>query len=82
LTTAFFHRPDELAAEIAAAGFGLDALLAVEGVGAFARDVDAWLDDPGRRATLLRAIRRVESDPALVGASSHVLAMARRPPRD
>src|ERR1051326_3221267 len=30
-TTAFFHHPDELAAEVAEAGFTLEALLAVEG---------------------------------------------------
>jgi ubiquinone/menaquinone biosynthesis C-methylase UbiE len=78
-TTAFFHRPDELADELRAAGFELDALVAVEGVGAFAREPGTWLDDPGRRETLLRAIRRVESEPSLLGASPHVLAIACKP---
>jgi hypothetical protein len=41
--------------------------------------VDAWLDDPDRRDALLRAIRRVEAEPALLGASPHLLAVGRAP---
>ncbi len=81
-TTAYFHRPDELEREIAAAGFDVTALVAVEGaVGAAAeaRALDAWLDDPGRREVLLRAIRRVEAEPSLLGASPHLLALATAP---
>jgi SAM-dependent methyltransferase len=81
-TTAYFHRPDELEREVAAAGFDITALVAVEGaVGAAAeaRALDAWLDEPGRREVLLRAIRRVEAEPSLLGASPHVLAFATRP---
>jgi ubiquinone/menaquinone biosynthesis C-methylase UbiE len=77
-TTAFFHRPDELREEVGEAGFALEALLAVEGPGSSLPDVDAWLDDPERREALLRAIRRVEAEPSLLGASSHLLAVARR----
>ena len=81
-TTAYFHRPDELEREVADAGFDVTALVAIEGaVGAAAetRALDAWLDDPGRREVLLRAIRRVEAEPSLLGASPHVMAVATRP---
>ena len=78
-TTAYFHRPEQLAAEVQAAGFALDALLAIEGVGHYLAEPDAWLDDPVRREALLRAIRRVESEPALLGASPHLLAVGRAP---
>jgi SAM-dependent methyltransferase len=81
-TTAYFHRPDELEREIAAAGFDVTALVAVEGAlgaAAEARALDAWLDDPGRREILLRAIRRVEDEPSLLGASPHLLALATAP---
>ena len=74
-TTAYFHLPDELAAEVRGAGFELAALVAVEGVGAFLHDPDQWLDDPERRAALLRAIARVETEPSLLGASPHLLAV-------
>jgi SAM-dependent methyltransferase len=81
-TTAYFHRPDELEREVAAAGFEVTALVAIEGaVGAAAEAhaLDPWLDDPGRREILLRAIRRVEAEPSLLGASPHVLALATAP---
>jgi ubiquinone/menaquinone biosynthesis C-methylase UbiE len=81
-TTAYFHRPDELEREVASTGFDVRAVLAIEGaVGAAAEThaLDAWLDDPVRRDVLLRAIRRVEAEPSLLGASPHVLAVATRP---
>jgi hypothetical protein len=78
-TTAFFHRPDELAEEVRAAGFALDALVAVEGVGAFLPDAGRWLDDPVLRGRLMRAISRVEAEPELLGASPHLLAIGIAP---
>jgi SAM-dependent methyltransferase len=81
-TTAYLHRPDELEAEVDAAGLEVRALLAIEGpVGALAEAgaLDPWLDDDTRRGLLLRAIRRVEAEPSLLGASPHVLAVATRP---
>jgi SAM-dependent methyltransferase len=78
-TTAYFHRPEELAEEVRAAGFALDALVAVEGVGAFLGDAAGWLDDPVLRARLMRAISRVEAEPSLLGASPHLLAIANAP---
>jgi SAM-dependent methyltransferase len=81
-TTAYFHRPDELQREVAAAGFDVTALVAIEGaVGAAAEThaLDAWIDDPDKREILLRAIRRVEAEPSLLGASPHMLAVAIRP---
>jgi SAM-dependent methyltransferase len=74
-TTAYFHLPDELAAEVRDAGFDLAGLFAIEGVGEWLPNVDDWLDDPERRAALLRAIARVETEPSLLGASPHLLAV-------
>jgi ubiquinone/menaquinone biosynthesis C-methylase UbiE len=77
-TTAFFHLPDELAAEVADAGLRLDAVRAVEGPGWVLPDVAERLTDPARRERLLAAIRRVEAEPSLLGASAHLLAVAHR----
>jgi ubiquinone/menaquinone biosynthesis C-methylase UbiE len=74
-TTAYFHLPDELAGEVRDAGFDLASLVAVEGVGEWLPNKDDWLDDPSRRAALLRAIARVEAEPSLLGASPHLLAV-------
>lgn len=78
-TTAHFARPDELAAEVAAAGFTGVRVLAVEGPGTLVPDVDAWMDDPRRREWLLRQVRRVESEPSVLGASPHLLAVGHAP---
>ncbi len=77
-TLAYFHRPDELREEVRAAGFGDVRVLAVEGPGSFC-DVERELDDPARREALLRAIQRVETEPALLGASAHLMAIGRLP---
>ena len=76
-TTAFFHRPEQLRDEVQEAGFALEALLAVEGPASALPQVNEWLDDAERRELLLRAIRRVETEPSVLGASAHVLAVAR-----
>ena len=75
-TTAYLHLPAELEDEVRAAGFDLTGLLAIEGVGEFVPDVGDRLDDPVRREVLLRAIRRVEAEPTMLGASPHLLALA------
>jgi SAM-dependent methyltransferase len=76
-TTAYFHDPDELAAEVREAGLALEALVAVEGVGRLLADPAPWLEDTELRGRLMRAIARVESEPSLLGASPHLLAVGR-----
>lgn len=80
-TTAYFHRWEELAAELAEAGFVDVRVFAVEGFVAMVSDPDlsAWLADPGRTARLLAALTRVESEPSMLGATGHLLAVGRRP---
>jgi SAM-dependent methyltransferase len=81
-TTAYFHHPHEIAPELEAAGLRVDALVAVEGPVGIAAEtgaLDDWLDDGERLELLMRAIRRVEAEPTLLGASPHLLAIATRP---
>jgi ubiquinone/menaquinone biosynthesis C-methylase UbiE len=77
-TTAYFHLPDELAGEVAEAGLRLQAVVAVEGPAWLLPDIAKRLADPARRERVLRAIRRVETEPSLLGASAHLLAVAGR----
>jgi len=74
----FFHHPDELRGEIAAAGFAVGGVFGIEGPGWLVHDFDAWWDDPERRERLLGLARRLESEPALAGISAHLLAAARK----
>jgi ubiquinone/menaquinone biosynthesis C-methylase UbiE len=76
-TTAYFHVPAELGPELADAGFAEVEVLAVEGIAELLPDVDAWLADAGRREVLLRTLRRLEREPALLGATGHLLAVGR-----
>jgi SAM-dependent methyltransferase len=77
-TTAYFHRPADLAGELREAGLTVDAVVAVEGAAAFIAGVDDLLDDAESRTVLLRWIRLTEAEPSLLGASSHLLGLATR----
>jgi ubiquinone/menaquinone biosynthesis C-methylase UbiE len=78
-TTAFFHRPEELEAEIGEAGFEEVRVLAVEGpIWSAAQFSQAW-GDPVQRGDLMKFLCLVEREPSVVGASAHLLAVGRRP---
>ena len=77
-TTAFFHRPDELEAEVEDAGFRDCRLLNVEGPGCLMVDFDERWQDPERREILLRVARYLEGEPSLSGLGGHIIAVARR----
>lgn len=76
-TTAYFHRPDELADELESAGFGNVEVLAVEGVSWAAPDLEERVADPDKLAAMLELLRRLEAEPSLIGASPHFLAIGR-----
>ena len=78
-TTAYFHRPEELAAEVQAAGLTLDGVYGLEGPGWILPDVAERMGDAHRRASLLRVARMVETEPSVLGSSAHLLAVAQRP---
>jgi len=78
-TTAYFHRPSELAAEVTEVGFADMRLLAIEGP-AWSTPCfrDAWRD-PKQRNELLDFLSGIESEPSVLGASAHVMAVAFQP---
>jgi SAM-dependent methyltransferase len=77
-TTAYFHRPDDLRAEVEQAGFADVRVVGVEGPAWLLGDLADWLDDGERRALLLDFLARIEAEPTLLGASAHLLALARK----
>jgi hypothetical protein len=64
--------------EATEAGFSVEALVGIEGPGWVLPDLNSWLEDPTRRSTLLGAIKRVETEPSLLGATAHILVVGRR----
>jgi ubiquinone/menaquinone biosynthesis C-methylase UbiE len=75
-TTAYFHLPDQLAEEIAEAGLSLVELVGVEGLAGWLPLEARWADDADR-VVILDAARVVEAEPALLGLSAHLVAVAR-----
>jgi ubiquinone/menaquinone biosynthesis C-methylase UbiE len=77
-TTAYFQRPEELAAEVREAGFDEVRILAVEGAAwSGASFPEAW-NDPAQRESLMTFLSLIEQEPSVHGASAHLMAVARR----
>ena len=77
-TTAYFHRPEDLSGEVAGAGFDVVGLFGIEGPAWMLPDfADRW-EDEKRRGVMLRVARLVESEPAMVGVSAHLMVVGRK----
>lgn len=78
-TTAYFHHPEELAAEVLATDLALKGVYGLEGPGWILPDLAERMADANRRDILLRVARMLETEPFVVGSSAHFLAVAQRP---
>jgi ubiquinone/menaquinone biosynthesis C-methylase UbiE len=79
-TTAYFHRPEELRAEVLEANF-LDArLIAIEGPVWGAANIRSAMADATQLEVLLSMLSSIEEEPSIVGASAHFIALARKRP--
>jgi ubiquinone/menaquinone biosynthesis C-methylase UbiE len=77
-TTAYFHRPEDLCAELEEAGFSEVGVKGVEGVAWMFADFESrWADD-ALRHDILNIARALEAEPSIVGASAHLLAIGRK----
>ena len=77
-TTTFFHLPKELQAEVEESGFLYEKTLPVEGPLWLSDYVVANFSDLKRREQLLTLARWLEEEPSLLGASAHLLVVARK----
>jgi SAM-dependent methyltransferase len=77
-TTAYFHRPEDLRREVIDAGFEVKGLYGVEGPAWILPDlVERW-NDPERREVILQVARMLESEPAVLGCSAHLIVVGRK----
>jgi ubiquinone/menaquinone biosynthesis C-methylase UbiE len=74
-TTAFFHHPDELKAEISEAGFIAEAILPVESFGWIVPGFEEKWTEESYRQLLLDTIRAVEHDETMLGISAHLIGV-------
>ena len=77
-TDAYFHKPGELSRDLLSAGFQVVEIVAIEGPGWLARDFDRLWNNPYLRERLLAAVRKVEREPSVLGATSHIMAIGRK----
>ena len=75
----YFHRPEELRAEVAAAGFMDVDLQGVIGPAWIIRGLDESWRDPVKREAILRIVRLLEREESLMGFSTHFLSISTRP---
>ena len=81
-TTSYFHRPEELADEIADAGLELRQLVAASGSVKLLPGLSELLDIPEARDHLLSVLRLLEAEPSLLGMSQNFVAIALAPTRN
>ena len=76
-TSAYFHLPDEPAAEAIEAGLTGVRTVAVEGPAWMTAHLPDFLTDPRLTEITLRLLRRIEDQPSIFGTSSHLLTVGR-----
>lgn len=77
-TTAFFHHPEELKAEVEEVGLSCEKMLAIEGPGRLLQNFEEHWGEPSRRERLLQVIRWLEAEPSTLGMSAHIMAVAKK----
>jgi len=77
-TDAHFHRPEELRGEVEDAGFAPVALLMID---PFAYHLEGFFrnwSDASKREQMLDILRKIESEPSLMGAGPHLMCVGRK----
>ena len=77
-TTAYFHLPEGLCAEMQRAGFTDVTVLGVEGPGWVFEDFDERWADPLLRKDILQVAHALESERSILGVSAHLLGIGRK----
>ncbi|MDE0326680.1 MAG: class I SAM-dependent methyltransferase [Candidatus Poribacteria bacterium] len=74
-TDAYLHRPEDLRAEVVEAGFQHQTTLAVQGPTWLFQAVENYWVNLDQRAAILDLIRKIETEPSILGVSAHILAV-------
>jgi ubiquinone/menaquinone biosynthesis C-methylase UbiE len=77
-TTAYFHRPDDLQAELEATDFDDVRVLGVEGPAWMLPDFEERWADPVLRENMLDVAQALEAERSIIGASAHLLGIGWR----
>lgn len=74
----YFHRPDELRKEVAAAGFADVTLHGVIGPCWIIRNLDEAWKEPAKREAIMRIVRLLDGEESLMGLSTHFVSISRK----
>ena len=77
-TTAYFHTPKEIIAELAESGLKFEKLIPIESFGWIVKNFNEKAKDPVYMKKLLDMIRMIEMDEDLLAISPHIIAVARK----
>ncbi len=78
-TTAYFHRPEDLHREVDQCGFVDVNVMAIEGPILITKDLaNHWADEESKQR-LMQFANTVEREPAIMGMSNHIAAVAYKP---
>ncbi len=77
-TTSFFHHPNELYQEHIDAGFQSVELLSIESLLDLLGNIGDYLNDSEKSELLLTFMRQIEKETSLIGASPHIMVIARK----
>lgn len=76
IAEAYFHTPEQFAAEIKEAGFQIDRMLAIEGLIWSTPGLNGKWEEPAARARLQELLCLTETEPSVLGFSPHFMAVA------
>ena len=75
-TTAFFHHPDEIMAEVENAGLKFDRILAIESIAGVLSNFEERREDPDQHQLIMEVVSWVEEEPSMMGTTAHFMAVA------
>ena len=77
-TDAYFHHSAEIRNEIEEARFIVEKLIGIVCISYILRDFDKVWENETEREFLLTIFRIIESDSSLIGASAHIMCVAKK----
>ncbi len=77
-TKAFFHRPEDLEAELEEAGFSGHQVLAIESIFGYIPDNAKKLKNESFRNLLMKTLKAIESEQSILGLGGHLMGIAKK----
>ncbi|MBN2443010.1 MAG: class I SAM-dependent methyltransferase [Spirochaetales bacterium] len=77
-TDSYFHFPGEIKEEMEQAGFNFESMIGIEGIAYTIKDLEKHWENSETRSLILQLLSKLESEPALIGASPHIMYIGKK----